>query len=153
MSHPQTQDTVVLAFTGRLDNGEIFITSDKDQPLRAIIGNSDLPPTLEVGIVAMKIGETRKIRVPPEEGFGPRQKELVQTIDNQVLVDSLHPKPGMIVTLKVDKDGTEQKIPATVVSVEGSRVTVDYNHPLAGHHLNYDVTLLDITAPSPRQGS
>jgi FKBP-type peptidyl-prolyl cis-trans isomerase 2 len=153
MSHPQAQDTVVLSFTGRLDNGEIFITSDKDQPLSAIIGNSDLPPTLEGGIVAMKIGETRKIRVPPEEGFGPRQKELIQTIDNQVMIDSLHPKPGMIVTLKVDKDGTEQKIPATVISVDGSRVTVDYNHPLAGHHLTYDVTLLDITAPSPRQGS
>ncbi len=152
MSHPQAQDTVVLAFTGRLDNGEIFITSEKDQPFRAIIGNSDIPPTLEGGIVAMKIGETRKIRVPPEEGFGPRHKELVQTIDNQVMVDTLHPKPGMIVTLKVDKDGTEQKIPATVVSVDGSRVTVDYNHPLAGHHLTYDITLLDIASP-PRQGS
>lgn len=152
MSHPQAQDTVVLAFTGKLDNGEIFITSDKDNPLKAIIGNSDLPPTLEGGIVAMKIGETRKIRVPPEEGFGPRQKELVQTIDNQAMVDTLHPKPGMLVTLKVDKDSTEQKIPATVVTVDGSRVTVDYNHPLAGHHLTYDVTLLDIASP-PRQGS
>jgi FKBP-type peptidyl-prolyl cis-trans isomerase SlpA len=152
MSYPQAQDTVVLVFTGRLDNGEIFITSDKDAPLKAIIGNSNLPPTLEGGIVAMKIGETRKIRVPPEEGFGERQKELLQTIDNQGLVDTLHPKPGMIVTIKVDKDGTEQQIPATVMSVDGPRVTVDYNHPLAGHHLTYEVTLLDIAKP-PRQGS
>ncbi len=66
------------------------------------------------------------------------------TIDNQQMVDSLNPKPGMILSLKVEKDGTEQKAPATVMEVNGSEVTVDYNHPLAGHHLNYKLTLLDI---------
>jgi FKBP-type peptidyl-prolyl cis-trans isomerase 2 len=152
MSHPKEHDTVILAFIGKLDNGEIFITSDKDKPLRAMIGNSDLPPTLEEGIVAMKIGETRKIRVPPEEGFGPRQKDLLQTIDSQKMVDTLHPKPGMIITLKVDKDGIEQQVPATVMTVDGSQITVDYNHPLAGHHLTYEVTLLDF-AKDPLQES
>jgi FKBP-type peptidyl-prolyl cis-trans isomerase 2 len=92
----------------------------------------------------MQAGETRKIRVPPEEGYGQRLKELVQTIDNPKLVESLSPKPGMIVFLKVDKDGVEQKVPATVISVDGSQITVDYNHPLAGHHLTYQITLIEI---------
>jgi len=51
----------------------------------------------------------------------------------------------MVVSLKVDKEGIEQKVPATVMSVEGSQITVDYNHPLAGHHLTYQVTLIEIT--------
>jgi FKBP-type peptidyl-prolyl cis-trans isomerase 2 len=60
------------------------------------------------------------------------------------MVDALQPKPGMVLALKIDKDGVEEKVPATVISVEGSQVTVDYNHPLAGHHLTYELHLLSI---------
>lgn len=144
MSHPQKNDTVALAFTGKLDNGEVFITQEDSNPLLAQIGNSDLPPTLEQEIQNMVVGERRKIRVPPEEGFGPRQKDLVQTIDNPDLIEKLNPIPGMILSLKVEKDGVEQNVPATVIEVEGSRFTVDYNHPCAGHHLTYDLVLVDI---------
>lgn len=142
MSHPKKNDTVLLSFVGKLDNGEIFMTVEKDKPFRITIGNNDLPPTLEQEILKMQFGETRKIRVSPDEGYGPRQKELVQTIDNQQMVDSLRPQPGMIVALKVEKDGEDKQVPATVIAVDGSQVTVDYNHPLAGHHLTYDLTLL-----------
>ncbi len=144
MTHPKKNDTVSLAFLGKLDNGDIFISVEEKEPLQTQIGNSDLPPTVEDTLIQMTVGEVRKIRIPPEEGFGPRQKVLVQTIDNQSMVDTLQPKPGMILSLKVDKDGVEEKVPATVISVEGSQVTVDYNHPLAGHHLTYELKLLAI---------
>jgi len=147
MSHPKTNDTVSITYIGTLDNGEVFSTIDEKNPLQAIIGNSDLPPSLEQAIVEMKTGETQKIRVSPDEGFGPRQKDLIQTIDNQEMVDSLQPKPGMIIALKIEKEGKEEKVPATVIEVSGSEVTVDYNHPLAGHHLSYEVTLVDIQTP------
>jgi FKBP-type peptidyl-prolyl cis-trans isomerase SlpA len=149
MPLPKINDTVVLAFSGTLDNGEVFITSEKDKPSRVKLGNSDLPPTLEAGIMEMQVGETRKIRIPPEEGYGQRLKELLQTVDNQKVIDTLNPKPGMIIFLKVDKAGIEQKVPATVIEVKGSQITVDYNHPLAGHHLTYVVTLLEIAENSP----
>ncbi len=147
MSRPQTNDTVSLAYIGKLDNGEIFSTIDEKNPLRVTIGANDLPPTLEQALVKMNIGESRKIRVSPDEGYGPRQKDLLQTIDNQELIDTLNPRPGMILSLKINKDGNDQKVPATVMEITGSKVTVDYNHPLAGHHLTYDVTLLDIQHP------
>ncbi len=143
MTNPQPNDMVTITFTGKLDNGEIFIAVDQEQPLHTKIGDSNLPPTVEMTLLKMTVGETRKIRIPPEEGFGPRQKELLQTIDNQKMVDALQPKPGMVLSLKVDRNGVEQKVPATVISVEGSEVTVDYNHPLAGHHLTYELTLMD----------
>lgn len=144
MSHPTQKAMVSLALVGKLDNGEIFISIERQDPLRTQIGNNDLPPTVEQTLLEMTIGERRKIRIPPEEGFGPRQKELLQTIDSQKMIETLQPKPGMVLALKIDKDGVEQKVPATVISVEGSRITVDYNHPLAGHHLTYELTLLDI---------
>ena len=144
MSHPQPNDTVVISFTGKLDNGEVFYTVTTDDPMQFTLGNSDLPPTLEQEIFKLSVGEKAKVRVAPEEGYGARLKDLVQTINNQQMVDALNPKPGMILSLKVTKDGTEQKVPATVLEVKGSEVTVDYNHPLAGHHLNYDITLLEV---------
>jgi len=149
MTHPKANDMIIFTYTGMLDNGEVFISSEKDKPAQAVIGNSDLPPTLESAIMEMQVGETRKIRIPPEEGYGQRLKELLQIIDNETLVTTLQPKPGMIISLKVDKEGVEQKVPATVISVDGSHVTVDYNHPLAGHHLTYKLTLLEITDSPP----
>ncbi|MCP3891453.1 MAG: hypothetical protein GY702_21695 [Desulfobulbaceae bacterium] len=144
MTQPKENDVVVLAFTGKLDNGEVFFVAEKDKPVRATIGNSDLPPTLEEAVTNMQVGVMQKVRVPPEEGYGPRQKDLLQTIENQAMVDSLKPTQGMILSLNVEKDGQQQKVPATVIEVDGAKVTVDYNHPLAGHHLNYEVVLLDI---------
>jgi FKBP-type peptidyl-prolyl cis-trans isomerase SlpA len=151
MSHPNPNDLVIFSYTGLLDNGEMFLASEEGKPSQAILGKADLPPTLEAGILSMQVGETKKIRIPPEEGYGLRLKELLQTIDNQHLVDTLKPKPGMIVQLRVNKDGVDQQVPATVMAVEGSRITVDYNHPLAGHHLTYKLTLLEI-APPPMAG-
>ncbi len=143
MAQPTKNDTVIFTFKAMLDNGEVFLSADADKPAKAVIGNSDLPPSIESELIMMQIGETRKIRVPPEEGYGQRLKELVQTIDNQQLIANLKPKPGMIISLKIAKDGVEQNVPATVMSVDGSKVTVDYNHPLAGHHLTYQITLID----------
>ena len=144
MSHPKTNDIVSITYIGKLDTGEVFATVDEKKPLLLTIGNSDLPPTLEQAICEMTTGETRKIRVSPDEGFGPRQKDLMQTIESQEIIDSLKPKPGMVMSLKIQKDGEDQKVPATVIEVSGSTITIDYNHPLAGHHLTYDVTLIDI---------
>jgi len=151
MSYPQNNDIISIFYRGKLDNGELFKVVEKEEPLKVIIGNSDIPPTLEQAIKEMKVGETRKIRVSPDEGFGPRQKDLVQIIDSKEMIKKIHPKPGMILSLNVDKDGTEQKIPATVMEVSGSQITVDYNHPLSGHHLTYDLTLADIIKPGSNE--
>lgn len=148
MTRPQKNDTVVIAFTGTLDNGEAFYVVEKDEPMSFVIGESSLPPSLEQAICSMTTGETQKIRVPPEEGYGLRQKDLVQTIDSPEMVNKLQPKAGMIVSLRAEKEGTEHEVPATVMEVDGTRVTVDYNHPLAGHHLNYSIEILEIVPHS-----
>ncbi|PHR28341.1 MAG: peptidylprolyl isomerase [Desulfotalea sp.] len=144
MTKPQDKDTVIIAFTGTLDNGEVFYTIEKDEPMSFVIGETSLPPTLEEAVLNMVVGDRQKVRVPPEEGYGPRQKDLVQTIDNPEMVEKLHPKAGMIVKLKTNTEGENNDVPATVIKVEGTKVTVDYNHPLAGHHLTYTVELLKI---------
>ena len=140
----QNGDIVTLAYTGKLDNGTIFSTIEEDQPLTVTIGNLELPPTLEEALIGMKIKEKKTVRLSPDEGYGPRQKELLQTISNADMIRKFQPKPGMILSLKVEKDGNEHHVPATVISATDSEIEVDYNHPLAGHHLTYSVTVLQI---------
>lgn len=138
------QDMVTLAFTGKLDNGEIFKIVPPEEPLRATIGQAELPPTVELGLIGLKAGDRTSIRVPPEEGYGPRLKELVHQVERSSFGNRLIPKPGMVLSQKIDKDGRQHTVPATVVEVGEAYVSIDYNHPAAGHHLTYDITILEV---------
>ncbi len=136
--------TISIAFVGKLDNGEIFKTVEEQNPLTVKLGTHELPPTLENALIGMHTGETKKIRLTPEEGYGQRQKMLLQELHIDTFGGKVEPKPGMILSLKVQKEGTEHSVPATVMEVKNDVVTVDYNHPLAGHHLTYEVQILDV---------
>lgn len=140
----EENDKVAISFIGKLENGEIFKTVGDSEPLIVEMGSSEAPPTLEIALKEMQVGEKKTIRVPPEESYGPRSKDLLQTIEKDTFEGHIDPKPGMIMSLKVNKDGEEHQVPATVIEVDGENVTVDYNHPLAGHHLTYDVTVVSI---------
>lgn len=148
MAPLKDQDVVVVCYVGKLDNGEEFKTITKEEPFKATLGNSELPPSLEEAIRSLDVGQSISVRVPPEEGYGPRQKLLVQEIENKEFVERVQPKPGLIITLNAQKEeGAEPvPVPATVMEVNGDIVTVDYNHPLAGHHLTYELTLLAVEA-------
>ncbi len=144
MSQVENGDSVTLIFEGKLDTGENFESKNKDAPLTVVIGNSDIPPTLEQALLGMTVGKQNSIRVPPEEGYGPRQKNLIQELKKNTFGVNITPKPGMILSLKIEKDGQPHQVPVTVMEVKDDLVTVDYNHPLAGHHLTYEFTVLEI---------
>jgi FKBP-type peptidyl-prolyl cis-trans isomerase 2 len=141
------KDTVSLSFVGKLDNGEVFISYDEQSPITVTIGQSELPPTVEIAIKGMSAGESKQVRVPPEEGYGLRQKDLLQEIAKSNFPENMNVKPGSTLSLKVEKDGKEHQVPATVMSINDKTVTIDYNHPLAGHHLTYEIHIIHITKP------
>lgn len=144
MSNIEENSTVTITFTGKLDNGDVFKAVTEKSPLTFKIGNAEIPPTLEQALLGMSEGESKTVRLSPEEGYGPRQKILLHTIDKNSFGGKIDPKPGMVVSLSVEKDGEKHKVPATIIEVSDQSVVVDYNHPLAGHHLTYQVTILKI---------
>lgn len=141
----EENDKIKLSFVGKIDNGQIFKEIKPDSPLEVTIGNSELPPTVEKELLGMKEGEAKSIRVPPEEGYGPRLKELVHEIKISSFGDKIVPLPGMVLSRKIEKDGQMIEVPVTIVEVNDDTVTVDYNHPAAGHHLTYDISIQQIT--------
>lgn len=134
----------MITFTGKLDNGVVFAEVPATQPMKVQLGDSELPPTVEMALIGMQKGESRKIRVSDDEGYGPRLKDLLHEVPRDIFGDRIDPKPGMVLSQKVEKDGMEQKVPVTVIEVKEDVVVLDYNHPLAGHHLTYEVTVVDI---------
>ena len=140
----EENDTITITYIGKLDNGEVFAEVTEQQPFILSMGKNQAPPTLEAAICGMSIGDTKTVRLDPEEGYGFRRKDLIHTLDRKSISGKINPVPGMVLSLSVEKEEAEHKIPATVVEVNDKSLVVDYNHPLAGHHLTYILTVIDI---------
>jgi len=137
-------DTVTIAYTATLENGELIDKSQKDKPVTLSIGGGKLFKAVEACLFGMEPGETRRINIQPEDAYGHHLQELVQEVPLAGFKGNNEPKPGMILALTMQKDGEDHKVPAMVVSVDDATVTVDYNHPLAGKVIVYTVTLVAI---------
>ncbi len=137
-------DTVTVAYTAALENGEIIEQSEADHPVTLSIGGGRLFKAVEASLFGMEPGETRQIHVQPEDAYGCHIDELVQSFPVTVFKGKITPKPGMILSLTLQREDGEHIVPATVVEVNDDTVTVDYNHPLAGKVIVYTVKLIAI---------
>ena len=134
-------DTVSISYTATVDDGEVVEKVPANRPITLKIGSGRVLKAVEASLLGMNPGETRTIRIQPEDAYGPHYETLVHDIKRSVFKGKIDPKPGMILSLTINRDGQDQQVPATVLSVNSDTVTVDYNHPLAGKVLTYTVTL------------
>lgn len=144
MSIVALTDTVIITYSAALDNGELIEETDKPVPVS--IGSGTVCLAVEACLVGMSPGQTRVIRVQPEDAYGLHKPELVQELLLSAFYGKPDPQPGMIITLNVSREGEVIKVPAEVVAVQNGIVTVDYNHPLAGKVIVYTVKLVSIAA-------
>ncbi|MCI5221914.1 MAG: peptidylprolyl isomerase [Candidatus Electrothrix sp. AR4] len=137
-------DTVTVNYTASLDNGEVVEKRYENDPFIVSIGSGALCKAVEACLFGMEPGEHRVVRVEPEDAYGPHIENLVQKIPLAGFQGKFVPKPGMTLSLTVEKEGEKHNVPATVITVKDEVVVVDYNHPLAGQVIVYDVTLINI---------
>ena len=139
-------DTVTVNYTASLETGEVIEKEYENKPLTVSIGSGALCKAVEACLFGMEPGQSRVIRVEPEDAYGLHHKELVQQIPSAHFQGKPDPKPGMILSLNVDRDGERHKVPATITVVHKDNITVDYNHPLAGLPIVYEVRLVSINS-------
>ncbi len=152
MNSVKDHDQITITFSGKLDNGAVFAEHPASEPMQVTIGQSELPPTVEMAIIGMQKGETKKIRVSPDEGYGPRMKDLLHEVPLATFGDRIAPTPGMVLSQTIEKDGAEHQVPVTVIEIKDDKVVLDYNHPLAGHHLTFELTVIDIDRSNDKTG-
>ncbi len=114
----------------------IFNPDFKYGPVPVIIGSSMIIKGVEKILKEMKVGEKRDIVVSHEDGFGKRSEKLIKLIPIvEFRRQNMDPYPGMIINMN--------NLSGRVLSVSGGRITVDFNHPLAGKELEYDLEIME----------
>lgn len=141
MKKVQNGDTVIVNYTGRLEDGTIFDSSLNEgrEPLTSTLGQGQLIAGFENGLLEMAIGETKTIEIEPENAYGEYREEMITIVGkNQV--------PETIQVGETLQGNTPQgPIIVKVVEVTDDSVTLDANHPLAGKKLIFDLELVGIS--------
>lgn len=88
MNHARQGDIVRIHFTGRLENGAVFGSSENEEPIQLILGSEQMIAGLDRALVGMQVGEKKTVTVPVEEGFGPRRPELQQQVPRKALPEN-----------------------------------------------------------------
>lgn len=141
MSKVKEKDTVRVHYTGKLDNGEVFDSSVDREPIEFNLGEGQLIPGFEKGLIDMAVNEKKTLNIPMAEAYGAHSEELIQEVPSNELPEEVKPEVGMKLMSKLP-DGRE--IPLTVTEVKEESIMVDANHPLAGKDLTFDLELIEI---------
>lgn len=141
MSQVKENDTVKVHYTGKLVDGQVFDSSLEREPIEFTMGQGQLIPGFEKGLLDMKVNEKKTINIPAEEAYGAPRAELVQEVDKNQLPEEIKPEPGMGLVSK-SPDGREMNL--VVKEVKENSIVVDGNHPLAGKDLVFDLEVVEI---------
>ncbi len=133
-------DTVSVHYTGRLESGETFDTSEGRDPLTFQVGAGQLIPGFDQGVVGMEEGDKKTLTISPEEGYGPRNEQMVQTMP-RAQVNAPDVAVGQVLGLETE-DG--RQFQATVTALEDETITLDFNHFLAGKTLLFDIEVVGV---------
>ncbi len=138
---------VALDYKLTLDNGIIVDASTKDDPLWFICGRGQLLPKFEKEIMGLKVGDTTKFSLTPEEGYGKSYPDRIVDIKKDTLPDDNY-MPGAAINLNLP-DGDQ--IEVRVVSIDKDTVKIDLNNELAGQNLNFTVSVLEVRLASKEE--
>ena len=136
-------DVVVTMDYTLIVEGKQIGSSKKSGPISFVQGQQSIVPGLEKNLYEMKIGDTKEIRVSALDGYGEIDPEDFLILQKSEFSENIPMEPGTIINLR-DEDGDIQK--ARIDSINEDEVTLNFNHPLAGKELTFQVTILDLHA-------
>jgi peptidylprolyl isomerase len=141
MSQAKPGDKLRLHYTGTLDDGTVFDTSEGREPLEFTLGSGEIIPGLDAGVAGMAVGETRSVRVEPAEAYGEHDPSRIQAVPLASVPDHIPTEPGTQLQVQT-RDG--QTVNVTVAGKSDEELHLDANHPLAGKALTFEVELVEI---------
>ena len=133
----ETDEVFDTTYDEIAQEAEIFDENKTYKPIPIVVGGNHLLPAIEKEIVGLEAGDRKTVEVDSDNGFGPRDPKAIQLIPmKEFKKQGMTPYPGM----RISAEGGEGRI----LTVNGGRVKVDFNHPLAGKDLIYDVEVTEI---------
>ena len=141
MAKIQKDDIVSVAYTGKLEEGEIFDSADKENPLYFKVGLGDVLPVFEEAVIGMEVGQNGSIDIEPEDAYGEYDEKKTLDVKTSDFPEDADLYPGMQFYYKDPEGDTAY---AFIDTIDGDDVKINFNHPLAGHKLHFDFTILGI---------
>ena len=138
--------TVTLHLSLTLEDGTVAEETFSGEPHTFRMGDGSLVHGLELGLYGLKPGATQRLELTPEQAYGQRDPENIHRLPRARFTEDLQLEPGLIIGFETP-DGDE--IPGAVLSVSDDSVEVDFNHPLAGHSITFDVEIIDVVPAEP----
>ncbi|BDH47166.1 peptidyl-prolyl cis-trans isomerase [Salmonella enterica subsp. enterica serovar Choleraesuis] len=138
----QSDSAVLVHFTLKLEDGSTAeSTRNNGKPALFRLGDSSLSEGLEQHLLGLKAGAKTAFSLPPEAAFGITSPDLIQYFSRRDFIDAGEPEVGAIM-LFTAMDGSE--MPGVIREVNGDSITVDFNHPLAGQTVHFDIEVLEV---------
>lgn len=138
-------DTVKVHYTGKLDDGTIFDSSEGQEPLEFKLGDAMVIPGFEKALLGMSEGDSATVTIPSDSAYGPYRQEMIGIVAKTQIQGSDNLMVGQELQLPAGPNG--EVIYARVLEVTADSVKLDANHPLAGQTLNFDIKLVEIKKP------
>ncbi len=133
-------DQIRVNYVGRFENGSIFDSSEGHEPLEFTVGEEQVIAGFEKAVIGLKTGESRKVEVAPEDGYGVHVPEMVAEVERHNIPDNEKLILGSMLEVGLE-DG--QTLEVQVVELSDDMVVLDGNHPLAGKDLHFEIELLE----------
>lgn len=140
MKKIQNGDTVKVNYTGKFEDGSVFDSSvvEGRQPLTVTLGQGQLIPGFEKGLIDMAVGETKTIEIEPTDAYGSVNEEMYQEVEKSVLPEDIF--EGMM----LQATGPQGVFNVLVKEIKETTAILDANHPLAGKKLFFDLEVVEV---------
>lgn len=143
MSQAKPGDTVRINYTGTLNSGETFDSSEGRDPLEFVVGSGQIISGLDAAIPGMAVGDKKMVSVPCAQAYGESNPEARQAVPREGIPADIPLEVGTQLQMQTPQG---QVLPVTVAEVTETEVTLDANHPLAGQDLNFAIEVVGIDA-------
>jgi len=135
---------VRMHYTITLADGTVADSTREGEPLEFTMGDGTLIEGLELALYGLKTGEQQTVTLEPRQTFGYPDPDNVHKLPRSEFPAGMTPEEGQIVAFSTPSG---EAIPGAIMEVNDEEVTVDFNHPLAGHEIRFDVEILAIEPP------
>lgn len=145
----EVADDVVVSIDYTLTvDGEVVDSTEGDEPLQFLQGHQNIIPGLERELAGMKVGDSKQVVVSAGEAYGEVDPDNVVDVPRSEFPAEIPMEPGTELEVK-NADG--EVLSATIAEVNADSVKLDFNHPLAGKQLTFDVSIVELRSATEEE--
>lgn len=137
---------VKMHYKVSLADGAVVEDSNESGPIEIVYGNGDIIPGLERALEGMAPGDEKHLEIAPADAYGERDEEAVAMVPRAQFPPNHNLDPGAVFSVRTPEGHV---LHATLLEAGPEEVKMDFNHPLAGKPLHFDIKVLDVSEPDP----